>query len=509
MTALMSTSLKVVSIAAVFCASLRRRAMVGRSLVIRTRSSRAASWGAEGARTCTGAAGAGAAPGAGPRAMAASMSPFVTRPSLPLPATLPGSTPDSAARRPTAGPLGLPPPPIRSGGPPRGRRTPPQRSASAPAARPPRLSAPRRAFDPPAGADAPCALDDGAQERPWRHGLAVLGGDVAERAGGGGVDLQRHLVGLKFDQRLVRFDGVAWLLEPAADRGFADGLAEGRNAGPADCRPVRGDDETGQPVLHIALQRRVDRQLGRLWTAGGAVGVPLRGRGPVRQTAAARGGVAAQLAGDRGRRALRAGGRSRAPRAVARARSRSPPALQTTDNALTAASPTGARCDGGMPPALRNHRAPTAGDTPAPTAASSLERPAAISSPELTAILTPRHRGPARRAATRLARTDPNAASDMAIATSSLKVLWSPENLCSAHTIASSGLVMQITKASGACCLMPSPTAAMTLRLMPSRSSRLMPGLRGTPAVTITTSTGTVNLGRGLAGKVGTGRWPA
>ena len=38
----------------------------------------------------------------------------------------------------------------------------------------------------------------------------------------------------------------------------------------------------------------------------------------------------------------------------------------------------GARCDGGMPPALRNHRAPTAGDTPAPTAASSLEHPAAM-----------------------------------------------------------------------------------------------------------------------------------
>src|SRR5687768_16122293 len=31
-----------------------------------------------------------------------------------------------------------------------------------------------------------------------------------------------------------------------------------------------------------------------------------------------------------------------------------------------------------MPPASRNHRAPTAGDTPAPAAASSLERPAAI-----------------------------------------------------------------------------------------------------------------------------------
>ncbi len=63
-----------------------------------------------------------------------------------------------------------------------------------------------------------------------------------------------------------------------------------------------------------------------------------------------------------------------------------------------------------------------------------------------------------------------------------------PENFCSAQTIASSGLVMQITKAFGACCLMPAPTASMTFRLMPSRSSRLMPGLRGTPAVTMQTS---------------------
>src|SRR3954464_9279426 len=38
----------------------------------------------------------------------------------------------------------------------------------------------------------------------------------------------------------------------------------------------------------------------------------------------------------------------------------------------------GARWDGGMPPALRNQRAPTAGATPAPTAASSLEHPAAM-----------------------------------------------------------------------------------------------------------------------------------
>jgi hypothetical protein len=38
----------------------------------------------------------------------------------------------------------------------------------------------------------------------------------------------------------------------------------------------------------------------------------------------------------------------------------------------------GLRCDAAMPPASRNHRVPTAGDTPAPAAASSLERPAAI-----------------------------------------------------------------------------------------------------------------------------------
>ena len=54
-----------------------------------------------------------------------------------------------------------------------------------------------------------------------------------------------------------------------------------------------------------------------------------------------------------------------------------------------------------------------------------------------------------------------------------------PENSRSAHTIASSGLVMQMTNAFGALALMPSPTAFITFRLMPSRSSRLMPGLRG------------------------------
>ncbi len=66
--------------------------------------------------------------------------------------------------------------------------------------------------------------------------------------------------------------------------------------------------------------------------------------------------------------------------------------------------------------------------------------------------------------------------------------LGEPENFCSAQTMASSGLVMQMTKAFGAYFLMPAPTCSITLRLVASRSSRLMPGLRGMPAVTMQTS---------------------
>jgi hypothetical protein len=47
---------------------------------------------------------------------------------------------------------------------------------------------------------------------------------------------------------------------------------------------------------------------------------------------------------------------------------------------------------------------------------------------------------------------------------------------------------MQMTKALGAYFLIPAPTCSITFRLIPSRSSRLMPGLRGTPAVTMHTA---------------------
>ena len=51
-------------------------------------------------------------------------------------------------------------------------------------------------------------------------------------------------------------------------------------------------------------------------------------------------------------------------------------------------------------------------------------------------------------------------------------------------TIASSGLVTTITNASGACCLIAAPTWFITPALIFSRSSRLIPGLRGDPEVT-------------------------
>ena len=117
MTSAMSTSLKVVSIAAVFWASFRRRAIVWRSLVMRTRSSRALSSGVDtrgaGAWTGTGAgAGAGAGPQRGAEAAAgatakASTSPLSTWPRLPLPATPEMSIFCSAAILPAEGDGGM------------------------------------------------------------------------------------------------------------------------------------------------------------------------------------------------------------------------------------------------------------------------------------------------------------------------------------------------------------------------------------------------------------------
>ena len=63
-----------------------------------------------------------------------------------------------------------------------------------------------------------------------------------------------------------------------------------------------------------------------------------------------------------------------------------------------------------------------------------------------------------------------------------------PEYFCSAITITSSGFVIQITKAFGEVSLMPSATCLIIFKLVDNRSSRVIPGFRGTPAVIIITS---------------------
>ena len=203
--------------AAVFCASLSRRAMVWRSRVIFTRSSRAASSCGSGARTCT--ADAGCATGVGcaaARSIAAIMSPLVTRPSLPEPGTVAGSMPLSAAILRTDGASGMH----------RRRRA---RQASAPSALGSgrRLRRRRRRG---LGRRRAGAFLDLAEQRADRDGVAVLGRDGGERAGGGRRHLDRHLVGFELDQRLVDRDRIAGLLEPLADGRLGDGFAEGRDA---------------------------------------------------------------------------------------------------------------------------------------------------------------------------------------------------------------------------------------------------------------------------------------
>ena len=191
--------------AAVFCASFRRRAMVWRSRDIFTRSSRAATGGGRGPRWQ-------ARHGERLRAWpdAAMTSPLVRRPSLPRagngsrgrpcfqsPSCAPPAT---AALRLCTGwharPLRQPELPLRLG------------RDAAPAA--PSSIAPRRA---PTFTVLPAAADDRRQ-----------------LARSGGRHFHRHLVGFKFDQRLVGLHRIAHLLEPLGDRRLGDRFAEGRNA---------------------------------------------------------------------------------------------------------------------------------------------------------------------------------------------------------------------------------------------------------------------------------------
>jgi putative transposase len=95
--------------------------------------------------------------------------------------------------------------------------------------------------------------------------------------------------------------------------------------------------------------------------------------------------------------------------------------VTTTDSALD----HGDRCDGGMPPASRNHLVPTAGDIPASAAASSLARPRAMAD-QNSRRCSPRATGgrPGERRVSRPDRAEHRFR--VAIATSSIKVLRQP-----------------------------------------------------------------------------------
>ena len=66
--------------------------------------------------------------------------------------------------------------------------------------------------------------------------------------------------------------------------------------------------------------------------------------------------------------------------------------------------------------------------------------------------------------------------------------LEKPVYFCRAITITSSGLVIQITKASGEVFFIPSATSLIILRFILNKSSLVIPGFLGTPAVIIITA---------------------
>ena len=195
--------------AAVFCASFRRRAIVCRSLVMRDAlfRARASVWGG----ACRGADGeAGrAAAGAGAGARAAAMtSPFRTWPRLPDPSTVARSIPFSAAILAAEGAGGMVP-------------------DAAPAA--------------DLGADAPLVAGAGdtaaapAEPEIWpRTAPGVTVDPVstpieASTPDAGALTSNVTLSVSSSTRGSSRLDAVAGLLEPLGDRGLADRLAEGRH----------------------------------------------------------------------------------------------------------------------------------------------------------------------------------------------------------------------------------------------------------------------------------------
>src|SRR3954465_5853299 len=149
---------------------------------------------------------------------------------------------------------------------------------------------------------------------------------------------------------------------------------------PGYCRagnrsPAWSDNNARQSFLHIGSQGRIQRKLRRFGTASGSCHcavVARYSRPPLRVAALRRNSREIVGAARPSRRATSCMEQLCARRSAISSRSaneRYRPESGFAD---------GLDIDGGIPPACLNHRFPTACDTPASTAASSLARPAAI-----------------------------------------------------------------------------------------------------------------------------------
>src|ERR1700722_6589942 len=141
------------------------------------------------------------------------MSPLVTRPSLPEPGTVAASIPLSAEILRTEGANGM-----SAGG---AFRAGGGGGAGGGGSR--------------LGPGSRGAFIDLSEQSAGRNGFTVFGRDLAQRARRWRRNFDGDLVGLEFNQRLVDCNGIAGLLEPAADGGLGHGFAERWNANFSHC----------------------------------------------------------------------------------------------------------------------------------------------------------------------------------------------------------------------------------------------------------------------------------
>ena len=212
--------------AAVCCASTRRRAMVRRRRDIFSRTSPRGS--AAGAATTAGAGGAGAAAagatgaGCGVRAVAAATSSLVTRPLGPLPVKSARSSPASAAMRRATGVAD-------PAGPSADAARPGAEAFAGPAG--PSADAARRARGGRRVRSCGCVVVRRFQQGddlPYAYVGALSKEDVAQDAALLRLDLQVDLVGFQLNEHVTGGDDVPFLFAPGADGRFDHGFTQFR-----------------------------------------------------------------------------------------------------------------------------------------------------------------------------------------------------------------------------------------------------------------------------------------